>query len=115
MRDLLFDHIVVLMLENRSFDHLFGHLGVGAGLSNDAVNYLHAGDSSSQAFRTGYGGDFTAAGEGPSHSLKETNVQLFGVTNPSDEQAADPKMSGFVQSFATVLGAKEKRKATTTE
>jgi phospholipase C len=115
MRDLLFDHIVVLMLENRSFDHLFGHLGVGAGLSNDAVNYLRAGNSSSQTFRTGHGGDFTAAGDGPSHSLKETNVQLFGVTKPSDEQAADPKMSGFVQSFATVLGAKEKRKATTTE
>jgi phospholipase C len=28
---LLFEHFIVLMLENRSFDHLFGYLGKGDG------------------------------------------------------------------------------------
>lgn len=116
MAKLLFDHIVVLMLENRSFDHLFGHLGKGDGLTQDAVNYLKAGDQSSQAFRTGRGGDFTAAGDGPSHSLKQTNEQLFGVTKPTAEQsAATPPLSGFVASFNTSFTADQKRKPTQTE
>jgi phospholipase C len=33
MTKLLFEHVVVLMLENRSFDHLFGYLRVGEGLA----------------------------------------------------------------------------------
>ena len=116
MADLLFDHIVVLMLENRSFDHLFGHLKKGDGLAYDAVNYLKAGDATTTAFKTGHGGDYTAAGDGPSHSLKETNVQLFGVAKPTVQQsAAVPSMDGFANSFSLVLGAKEKREATSTE
>jgi len=116
MADLRFDHIVVLMLENRSFDHLFGHLGKGLGLSTDAVNYLKAGDNQSLAFRTGRGGDYMAAGEGPSHSLKETNLQLFGKTKPTEEeQTQQPPMNGFVNSFNVSLTAKLKRRATATE
>ena len=104
MAKLLFDHFVVLMLENRSFDHLFGHLGIGDGLpAKGAINYLTPGDASSQKFSTGNGGDYTAIGQGPSHSLKETNMQLFGVTKPSSAVAAakTPPMNGFVASFKT--------------
>jgi phospholipase C len=36
MTKLLFDHFVVLMLENWSFDHLFGYLGKGDGLPKGA-------------------------------------------------------------------------------
>ena len=52
-KELLFEHVIVLMLENRSFDHLFGHLGKGEGLKKDAVNYLIPGDKNSAGFRTG--------------------------------------------------------------
>jgi phospholipase C len=49
MTKLLFDHYVVLMLENRSFDHLFGYLGVGDGLpARGATNYLRPGDARAQ-------------------------------------------------------------------
>jgi phospholipase C len=117
MTKLLFDHFIVLMLENRSFDHLFGHLGIGDGLpAKGAINYLTPGDSSSQKFSTGNGGDYTAAGGGPSHSLKETNLQLFGVTKPSAAVAAQkPELNGFVASFKTVLTHDLKRAPTTTE
>src|SRR5215831_5070939 len=75
---LLHDHVVVLMLENRSFDHIFGYLGIGDGLAKvKAVNYLKPGDKSSTAFSTRRGGDFVAIGQGPSHSLKEVNEQLY--------------------------------------
>jgi phospholipase C len=114
---LLFDHIVVLMLENRSFDHLFGYLGVGDGVPNAGLtNFLKPGDTGSQAFSTQKGGDFVAIGQGPSHSLKETNMQLFGKTKPtSAQQAQTPSLDGFVASFRTALAYDLKRQPTTTE
>src|SRR5215475_1114204 len=105
MAELQFEHVVVLMLENRSFDHLFGFLGVGAGLpAKGATNYLKPGDQTSAKFTSGKGGDFVAVGQGPSHSLKETNLQLFGKTKPDPaDMARPPTMGGFVASFKTAL------------
>jgi phospholipase C len=67
MAKLLFQHIVVLMLENRSFDHLFGYLGVGEGLAGvDATNYRKPNDKKTTAFKARRGGDYTAIGlKGP--------------------------------------------------
>jgi phospholipase C len=117
MPQLQFDHIIVLMLENRSFDHLFGYLGVGDGLHGaGAVQYLKPGDKTSQAFSSREGGDYTAIGQGPSHSLKETNVQLYGVTKPTAEMLAKtPPMNGFVASFRTALQYDLKRAPTNNE
>jgi hypothetical protein len=116
MTSLLFEHFVVLMLENRSFDHLFGYLGIGEGLKRAASNYLTPGDKTSQAFSSRQGGDYTAIGQGPSHSLKETNMQLFGVTKPSASVAAGaPPLNGFVASFKTALTYDLKRAPTTSE
>src|SRR5262245_2018209 len=117
MNQLQFEHFVVLMLENRSSDHLFGFLGIGDGLpKNGAVNYLKPGDAKSQKFTSGKGGDYTAIGQGPSHSLKQTNMQLFGVTKPTAAVAAKtPPLNGFVASFAEALPYDLKRKPTTSE
>ena len=113
---LLFDHIVVLMLENRSFDHLFGYLGIGDGLPASGIkNYLKPGNAGSQAFSIQKGGDFVAVGQGPSHSLKETNMQLFGTTDPTDANLGHPTMGGFVASFRTALTYDLKREPTTSE
>ncbi|GLS18543.1 phosphoesterase [Labrys miyagiensis] len=102
--DLQFEHVVVLMLENRSFDHLFGYLGKGEGVPPQGfVNTLRSGGTETP-FTTRKAGDFIAVGQGPSHSLKQTNEQLFGVTKPTPEQSAQvPPMTGFVQSFYTSL------------
>jgi phospholipase C len=117
MAKLLFDHFVVLMLENRSFDHIFGYLGIGDGLpAGGAVNYLKPGDARSEVFHSGKGGDYTAIGQGPSHSLKETNMQLFGVTKPTPSvSAGTPSLDGFVASFKTALQYDLKRAPTTNE
>ena len=117
MPKMLFDHYVVLMLENRSFDHLFGRLGKGEGLPAAGVtNYLKPGDATSTAFSSRDGGDYTAIGDGPSHSLKETNLQLFGVATPSAAmQAAAPPMNGFVASFKASLTPNLKRSPTDSE
>ena len=117
MTKLLFEHFVVLMLENRSFDHLFGYLGVGDGLPpGGATNYLKPLDKTSGTFSSRKGGDYTAIGQGPSHSLKETNMQLFGVTKPTAGVAAGPPLlNGFVASFETALRYDLKRPPTTSE
>jgi phospholipase C len=76
---LLFDHFVVLMLENRSFDRVFGSLGIGDGLHAGHAKYLKPGDKTTAQFNPRDGGDYTAIGDGPSHSLKQTNMQPFGT------------------------------------
>lgn len=110
-RKLRFDHVVVLMLENRSFDHLFGYLGKGDGIpAAGAVNYLNAGNTNTTAFHARPGGDFTAVGAGPAHSLKETNEQLYGKTKvPVGTAASDANLEGFVASFRTSLAYDLKR------
>jgi phospholipase C len=103
MTKLLFEHFVVLMLEKRSSDHRFGYLGVGEGLAGvSTTNYLKLFDKKTTPFNAGRGGDYTAIGQGPSHSLKETNMQLFGATNlPANMPADQATLGGFVASFAT--------------
>jgi hypothetical protein len=117
MANLLFDHIIVLMLENRSFDHIYGYLGVGEGLkASGAVNYLTPGKSATQAFRTRKGGDYVAVGDGPSHSLKEVNLQLFGnARQPASVAAASARLNGFAASFSAALFEKYKRQPTSNE
>ncbi|HMB35137.1 MAG TPA: alkaline phosphatase family protein [Methylomirabilota bacterium] len=114
---LLHDHVVVLMLENRSFDHIFGYLGIGDGLAKvKAVNYLKPGDKSSTAFSTRRGGDFVAIGQGPSHSLKEVNEQLYANTHVAADVSADSALlSGFVASFNIALRNDLKRSPTASE
>jgi phospholipase C len=113
--NLLFDHFVVLMLENRSFDHLFGYLGKGEGLpAGGGVNYLTPGDDTTTAFTSREGGDFVCVGKnGPEHTLKETNLQLFGTYTPAPGQA--PAMSGFAASFNAELARDLKRTPTASE
>ena len=88
------EHIVVLMLENRSFDHMLGYLSLEGG--RDDIDGLQAGMAND------YGGrsypihhlDRTAFEpvEDPDHSGEATSVQIAGGA-----------MNGFVDSFAAKL------------
>jgi phospholipase C len=117
MPNLQFEHVVVLMLENRSFDHIFGYLGIGEGLPNGgATNYLKPGDKTTTGFASREGGDYVAVGQGPLHSVKEVNLQLFGNTNVSgSEPAAAAVLNGFVASFENALRHDLKREPTNSE
>src|SRR5689334_17044634 len=90
------EHFVVLMLENRSFDHMFGFRkgveGVPAGAANP----------------TGHGAPIEAAQDapfeiptkhalGPLHNVVDVNMQLFGEDPPPAN--ANPTMTGFVKSY----------------
>lgn len=73
-------HVVVLMMENRSFDHLFGYRSGVKGLHGDEYNVLDPSQpksSSNPAFSVNNRAPFAVlAGRGPGHSINDTNFQL---------------------------------------
>src|SRR5215469_15370548 len=117
MASLQFEHVIVLMLENRSFDHIFGYLGIGEGLpKGGATNYRKPGDKTTTPFSSRKGGDYVSVGQGPLHSVKEVNLQLFGTAQVSgSEPPSDAHLSGFVASFENALLNDLKRSPTDSE
>ncbi len=125
------EHVVVLMLENRSFDHMLGSLpgveGVVSSEGNprtDLVNHVDPTDPSSPAYSPKLGAQFatpksqqTAGGRygGPSHSFPAATEQRFGTqtvevsgspTSPYNGAAPHTTPacnSGFVASFVKEL------------
>ena len=101
--------IVVLMLENRSFDHVFGTWpgvsGLTQGPFSNRPNPAVIAGAANTPIAAGQPALFTVAqGQGPSHSLDGTNVQLFtskvvkagAVLKPVNDR-------GFVQSYKSEL------------
>lgn len=97
-------HIVVLMMENRSFDHLFGFRAGVNGLKGDEYNLLAPGQAESLTnprFTVGTGAPYAiTVGEGPGHSVNATDVQLFGSKDTSGPVQND----GFIASYKVELG-----------
>jgi phospholipase C len=92
------DHIVVVMLENRSFDHMLGYLSLEGGRAD--VNGLAAGMSNAHAGRS-Y----------PVHHLAST--QMAGKDlDPDHSGAATARqingglMNGFAESYAATLASR---------
>jgi phospholipase C len=93
-------HIVVLMMENRSFDHMLGYLKQDwpnlDGLTGNETNPDTNGDL--QQVQN------TAAAQSeldpdPDHSWEGVNMQIFGNAQGTDD--GSPKMQGFIKSYFT--------------
>jgi phospholipase C len=93
-------HIVVLMMENRSFDHMLGYLKHDwpalEGLNGNETNPDTNGDLQSV--------QPTAAAQSeldpdPDHSWQGVNLQIFG--NALGQDDGSPKMQGFIKSYFT--------------
>jgi phospholipase C len=97
-------HFVVLMLENRSFDHFFGFFpGLGSdGLTGDEFNTLDPNNPESAKFFVSKNAPWKTSAEGPSHSLKGTNLQLAGHNN-GPTSPATTKLNGFVVDYRSAL------------
>ena len=89
------DHIVVLMLENRSFDHMLGYLSLEGGRNDiDGLREEFANEHDGRRYpvhhlRT------TAILDDPDHSAGSVDLQFGGDA-----------MSGFVASFAETLSGR---------
>lgn len=98
-----FDHLVVLMLENRSFDHMLGflrspdYLIEGLDPANLPTNDPSTGDvpvSPTSDART-----VNDLNPDPAHDFLNVNVQIFGN---QDANPSGPLMRGFVNDYAAV-------------
>ena len=92
------EHIVVLMLENRSFDHMLGYLSLEGG--RDDIDGL----------RPGMANDY-AGGHYPVHHLAATDLpnerwDPEHTAAATDRQINDGAMDGFTSSYAETLAAR---------
>jgi phospholipase C len=89
------DHIVIVMLENRSFDHMLGYLALTG--RRPEIDGLRPGMANEHQERTYpvHHLAATALGIDPDHSAAAI-----------DKQVADGEMSGFVASAAATLAAR---------
>ena len=113
------DHIVVLMLENRSFDHMLGYLYPGnvtpggqpfEGLTGRESNADTDGNLV-EVFRIepDTPNAYFMPGADPGEGYMATNDQLYGTSDgPSSDGQVAP-MSGFVQNYAYTLGWESSR------
>jgi len=108
-------HIVVLMLENRSFDHMLGFTFQGnpkvKGYPADLTNLPPNLDPTTEkpvwpSPESEYAGDFYPD---PGHDFLDVRLQLFNTTTPAKE--AEPNMRGFVRSYLEVCRAPQNARA----
>jgi phospholipase C len=107
------DHVVHLMLENRSFDQMLGFLYTGAGnktptgqdydgLTGEEFNLDSSGNKVT-VFRIGadHPSPYLMPGCDPREGFSPTNLQLFGVDPPP--AGAQPTNGGFVVNFENAI------------
>jgi phospholipase C len=108
-------HVVVLMLENRSFDHMLGYLYSAEGNATPAGQPFE-GLTGTESNPDASGNPVTVfqispttpnayymPGADPGEGYMATNDQLFGSTTAAASPAVPP-MQGFVKDFAYTLG-----------
>ena len=90
-------HVVVLMEENRSFDHMCGFFPGVDGLKGTEYNLLNVSDPNSKRIYVNKTSPYVGPW-GPKHDCNSTTDKLFGVLNSCQPSAhAVPDMSGFAQ------------------
>jgi len=105
------EHVVVLMLENRSFDHLMGFFPGVEGLTGTEFNLRDPSAPESptnRRFTVGKDAPFRllhGEGEGPAHSLNATNMQLSGQ-HDGPGPAHPTKCNGFIANYRSALHSK---------
>lgn len=97
LMSILPQHLLVLLLENRSFDHMLGFLDHPddsfTGLTGEEKNYL---DPTKEATRVSSTADYTLAPD-PGHSHASVMYQLTDKTRPRPPYKV--KNSGFLRDF----------------
>ncbi len=89
------EHVIVLMLENRSYDRMLGYLPNGGGLAGDEFNRVDPSDPASEQVHVSNQAGYITAVD-PAHDFVSVQKQLFG---PTGQVTSPAPMSGFVASF----------------
>src|ERR1700730_9923808 len=97
-------HLVVLMMENRSLDHMLGFMQSSSygieGVDGSQKNFDSTGEPVAVNDQARYSGDL---GIDPRHDFSDVIEQLFGTyPAPAGQQ---PTMSGFVRNYERYTGS----------
>jgi phospholipase C len=90
-------HVFVLMMENRSFDHMLGYSnlqGINGCAGKNLSNLDGLGEKVPTTPDADYSGDFDPD---PGHDFDDVTLQLYGTHTPAT--GGQPDMSGFVASY----------------
>ncbi|UQA58373.1 alkaline phosphatase family protein [Polyangium aurulentum] len=102
------EHVVVLMLENRSFDHLMGFFPGANGLKGDEYNLRQPFEPESpnnKRYAVGKNASFAiTAGQGPGHSFKASNIQIAGSPNGPDAEHPAANV-GYIMSYVNTMSS----------
>jgi phospholipase C len=97
------EHFVILMLENRSFDHIFGYRKGVDGLKGTELNLLDPSKPegpTNPAVKVSNAEPYSISfGQGPAHSFNAVTTQIYGTKTAS----AVGKNNGFVMSYRESL------------
>ena len=100
------EHMIVLMLENRSFDHIFGFRPGINGLTGNESNLLdpsNPASDSNPAFAVDNQAPYAVlAGQGPGHSIHATNYQLCNDKG-GPRPGLPPINNGFARNYKDEL------------
>jgi phospholipase C len=99
-----FQHIVVLMMENRSFDHMLGYLKA-ADYAIDGLDGDETNPSPDEGPSIRVTPDALSIGDlspDPQHEFVHVNTQIFG--NAAGTDTGQETMQGFVADYASVSG-----------
>jgi phospholipase C len=90
-------HIVVLMMENRSFDHMLGSLAAVDPRIDGVTNQLSNPDTTGAAVKAQPRAEFQGQlNPDPDHHFPAVDLQIFGGDTSSTRA---PNMQGFVKSY----------------
>ena len=90
------EHVVVLMMENHSFDNMLGWVpGVGE-LTGEEFNAIDPSDPYSKRIYVSKNALYTTTPD-PAHDLADNNFQIFGTRDPNHQSKAEN--AWFVQDF----------------
>ena len=101
-------HLIVLMLENRSFDHMFGYLTINQpkvpgdaidGVEGDEMNVDSKANIVLVSNEARFAGDYRAD---PGHHFPDVTYQLFEKDQVAS--TAKPTLGGFVQELRSSAG-----------
>lgn len=95
-------HIVVLMMENRSFDHMLGSLKAVDWRIDGVTDQLSNPDTTGTSVKPQGLADFQGQLDpDPDHHFPAVDLQIFGGNTAADRQ---PNMQGFVKSYFNQRG-----------
>eukprot|EP00759_Apiculatamorpha_spiralis_P043167 PhF_6_TR40750/c0_g1_i2/m.61367/K01114/plc; phospholipase C len=101
-------HVIVVMQENRAFDHMLGWYRNPAsnkpvnGLTGNEFNYLNSSDPNSQKIFVNQNASLITPCD-PNHGTPETTDKIFGMAAAKANNLTHPTMQGFVE-FERIAG-----------